>query len=270
MNVQKIIICTTAICRKNIHNICFPPIINKLNELKDIEIHWIINIDNVGNENEDQSETRKNLEIIIPKTYHTYFILPTDSSHPKAVNNIIHVIKKNNFDNDNIIFFWLEDDWKIDHTFDIYFLLQCMTKNTWIALTIGSLGTFQPSFIGNELFHKLFKKLSETVDAEKQIFYKRKKIIKNEELDIIYLMYGSRIKTFYQKLLVQYKSLSMLKNHYEINYDDKIDKQIFYSNKYCLILINEKIFIDVGRNWIKNTKLQKWNNDSKIITYIKN
>lgn len=144
---KKLIICTTAICRPEIHNICIPKVSDVLELLVGYNIYWIINIDNYSAHGITQEQTKNNFDLIISNKITKFFSLPTESSHPGAVNNIVNIIKSNNLLHDDNLYFWLEDDWKIDYEFNPNIILKYVYPKTWYSLAANYPG-FNPSILG--------------------------------------------------------------------------------------------------------------------------
>ena len=277
---NKIIICTTAICRPKLHNECLTPINKQFSKIDTYEIHWIINIDNYGANGETQEETRDNFNNLISNNIIKHFILPNTGSHPGAVNNILNVINENKLIEDGNIFFWLEDDWTIHYDFKLDFLFKYITPTTWCSLSTNFFG-LQPSLIGNDIFTKSFCELNLTTDAECQVGNNIKKYIKKEMLNFInistiyahnHMTYNSKViqkiidkdKNTHEKIKeIMTVKLNDKNNPTEYTHDQIID--FMSKNSYSIIIVTPKIFSDAGRDWIKDTDLVKWDKNSRDI-----
>lgn len=281
--INKLVICTTAICRSNLHNKCIPAINDKLLELKDINIYWIINIDNISAfSDETQEHTVNNFNEIISNKIKKHYICPKSPSHPEAINNITQLISDENLLTENTAIFWLEDDWFLNEQYfkTLMSFIKYINTNTIISLSSGCFG-LQPSIMGSSIFSLLFKKLRTNIDAEIQINVNKKKYIKQDEIDMLYLKYDVCKEKWSQKKLdkiLKYDSQKLIKNIFPVyvdNNNDPIDRSVdlfalINNNKYLLISVNVNLFTDIGREWIKNTNLIKWSKDdqSRNITYV--
>lgn len=117
---KTVLIGTTAINRSVLHSDNMPGWYNYINSLdrEKYDLRWIINVDYIEKLNEKQKTTRDNFRSII-KDIPIYFTNKNTytGNFLQACKTISGEIEKyvivNNLNPDDVIVFWLEDDWKL-------------------------------------------------------------------------------------------------------------------------------------------------------------
>jgi hypothetical protein len=240
--MKNIVIFTTAICRIDIHNTVLPNIIKMFNSV-DVELTYLINIDNVcGNNKYTQEETRENYIKYLKDTNIKYdFIISNTPCFFNAVKNLLLLSDK--YINEDSIIFWLEDDWYINDK-NIYKFKDIIEKNfehnLYISLTVLSKKDKQK----NRLFKKLFKKIPP---------YQFRPCIWSYNL----------FKSIFYSAIITSKN---------IGDPEQIVKNYSIENceKYEYDIIFYEIFVDIGRTWYKCNSIYKWNKNivNQYITYL--
>ena len=278
--MNTLVICTTAICRPELHNISIPAICNHLIKITGFKIHWIINIDNCfGNAPITQEDTKNNFEKIIPEFIKKYFIIPDTPSHPIAINNIYKCAMDNELLDKKCIYFWLEDDWVPTHgNFNIKLILSNMTPNQSHSVNLLSLN---PTFMGINFFSR-FVNLNTSSDAENQIAWKLKKEIKKSSVCFIDCHIAGIEKSINKnnKRIAKIFKYAKFNNidKYVVKFDNSLTPDIGRDKLNELMSTYDMVFTysyfsqlsDIGRNWIKSTNLIKWDKNnltSDLITY---
>lgn len=154
MNKTEIIIGTTAINRPCLHKDNMKEWYEWINLLdkKKYNINWFINVDYVEKLEATVEETILNLKEII-QDITTNFIISSENNGnflracKQIASNIDEFIDENDFDDNNIIIIWLEDDWKLNN---INIPLQEIIESYLSDLTYINL-----SFIRSNYIHAL-------------------------------------------------------------------------------------------------------------------
>lgn len=237
--MYELIVIMPAICREELHNICLPNIINILNNYEKFDkIYFVINIDNVIPNDNKQIETQNNfIELFKNTKIKLEFILSEKPCFFSAIKNLsIHIQK---YIKNNSIIFLLEDDWIIKDEFNLDILLDNFEQKSYILMKIQ--------------------------EKNPNLSLKKKKIVSKREKSLQYpynlspTFWGSEIFQNVFKYIIQS----------EIIYDPEmlLKEKVKEIPKNLFIYKKIKIFSDIGREWMKKNKYQKWNkftNDSKI------
>lgn len=270
--MNKLIICTTAICRKSIHDICFSLLNNELLKYENtVDIHMIVNVDKIEQLSETQEETVANIDRLITAKIKKYWICPEKPSHPQAVRNIYNFIYDNNMITDETVILWLEDDWKLLKPLDLNFLFRYMRPTVTISLVAHSYFGFRPSFIGSYIFKRMFSNINDDYDGEVQSYRNiYSYLLRKNELTLIYLF--SSYNQWYLNKLINYDRHKLIGELIKVcltddDYDSIIIQKI-NDNKIVAIFFDVNIFIDIGRKWMQTTNLRKWSKEKiSNITY---
>tara|TARA_B100001063_G_scaffold138607_1_gene129480 strand:+ start:9298 stop:10194 length:897 start_codon:yes stop_codon:yes gene_type:complete len=169
--MKTILIGTTSVNRPVLHNDNILEWYNWINALDKTKynIHWFINIDMIDKLNFSYNETKKNYENIIKDIPITFLQHPENKGNfLKACQRVSQQIEKhveeNNLKKDDVIIFWLEDDWKL-HTkivLDLQYLLETyMSNNCHMNLSFiraNYIHALAPGLINYNLWKKLHLK----------------------------------------------------------------------------------------------------------------
>lgn len=229
-----LLIITPAINRPNIHSISFPPIIKSIKQLK---TKWLIHIDNITHLKDSVERTKLNIENMINDSNIDIDIIT--SNKPCFFNSVRLLLNKSQhyFNSQLKGILFLEDDWYINpqlHQLVFYNYINNINNNKIISLT-----------------HR---------DREKDIL---------KHISFKPTIWGIEIyKTLFVSCFLNYNG--------KIIDPEKLLREEYsnHPNKYTNIEIeNDLIFIDLGRQWIIDEKLEvcKWDKHTTTgcITYQK-
>jgi len=261
MDINTIIVCTTALCRIEIHNIGLPDILQKLNDT-DKNIIWIINIDKTSKNNDKDTQNTQDNFIKLSKKLNNLKELKIHISN--QLGNFFTAVKyisKNIPDIPNSCMFWLEDDWIITKEFKFNDIIQnyLFDKNTFISLVKNSFCSFPPSIWG----YNIIKYMKRTfyrhpmTNPEELVKKYAKKLSQKEHKDINVLFFHVNINDI-QNLQDMYNTFKKYKNLYLVDINDKSNN--LYKNiestqiknlsgNKCIIFDNELHFGDIGHKW---------------------
>lgn len=287
-NIQnkKLVICTTAIIRPEMHTFTIGGFYDQLNKVINnykIDIYHIINIDSpekLVKSGFSSDITEKNLIKIIPKYVRVFINKTKTPNFLNACGNIIETIKENKLVGDEYLYFWFEDDWVIKNiSINILEVIETFANpNVYINMTNSVIGVTQPVIVGSNLFQKFFidaiisnnKYDPESNVRNTLINYLNKKHI---PVNIYFIECGDFGKK-YDMLYEERENLSFGK------YDVKIKstKKRFIVNKLneipkldlttvTSIIIHPIFFEDVGRKWSEQFNLIKWSKKNDTFTY---
>ena len=144
---MKIIILTAAILRGDYHKFSLGRFYNKFDKyLRKFDIEHLIHIDQPIHLKKYFTiyETIDILNEIIPNYVNKKIILNDNPGFLNAYKNLIIEAKKNETINNDIFYWWLEDDWECINTIDLYNLVNLskyMGKSS-IAFYNAPLGSF--------------------------------------------------------------------------------------------------------------------------------
>lgn len=284
--IKKLVICTTAIIRPDIHKISiggFYDHINKTIDKYKIEIYHIINIDSpekLVKLGASADITEKNLKELIPK-YVNIFVNKTEKPNfLNACGNIIEIIKKNKLIGEEYAYFWFEDDWIICNTIiNILDVVQFFTyPNTYINMTESVIGVTQPVIVGANLFKQFFIEAiagDKNYDPEANVRNTLINYLNKEKKSVnIYFFEFGNFGNKYDKLYKEcedhsfgkYKNkIKSAKTRIIINDLTKIPKLDI--STITSIIIHPIFFEDIGRLWSKKMQLVKWNKKNDTFTY---
>jgi len=288
---KNIIIGTTSINRPILHSDNIPDWYNWINSIdKNLyNINWFINIDWIEKLESTIEETKTNYLNII-KEIKVHF-LQSDTKNgnflqacKRISSNIEKYVNENNFNHDDVIIIWLEDDWKLNPS---NIPLQELIENYLSNLTSINLSFLRPNYIHalapSIISYKLWSKLhleawekqSTHIDPEHCAgLYFIKNYSRYEHINNITVISKKNIDENYfnQEFLNYEKSFytynfniddNLIKNEKYIN---KIDIKEFCKDKITFIRTTPSMCSDIGRNFMKNYNIIK----KKIIPNDKN
>lgn len=146
---MKIVIITTALCRPEIHNNSFSSYAKILNGL---DVKWFINVDNVSGEiKTSQKDTIANIHTHIGH-FNPVYITSAEPCFFTAVKVLIRMAEDYLKNTENIPILWLEDDWVINHQFNIADIInRCFVDKCYISLVFNMVGSFPPFIMDKRL-----------------------------------------------------------------------------------------------------------------------
>ena len=181
--MKHIVIGTTAINRPFLHNDNILDWYNWINntDRKKFKLHWFINIDMIEKLNSSFEETKNNFKNIIKNIPITFLKNPEGKGNflnacQRISKNIENHVVDNNLDKDNVIVFWLEDDWKlntkiafpIEYIIDNYMSNICHVNLSYIRNNY--IHALAPGLFNYKLWEKLhlqaWKEQKEHIDPE--------------------------------------------------------------------------------------------------------
>lgn len=144
--MKKLIICTTALSRKELHKTVFPKYIDLFNQMENFEKYWIINIDKPKQLPflNTQEESVEYFNTIIPKNIQLHTIVTDNACFMTAVANIVNKIKQLDIIPDLV--FWLEDDWEVVDTSFLQYI-KFVGPNCALPVTIHVTPLFTSNFL---------------------------------------------------------------------------------------------------------------------------
>ena len=217
---QKLVIGTTAIIRGDNHRASIGEFYRNYSEISEyFDVHHIISIDQPPKlmEHFCLQETLDLFEEIIPDFVNKHYLISNTPGFLRAYKDIMQKTKELNLINDNDIFWWFEDDWKVNRKLDFFKISQSfLVNNSAFIFSEGAhLGSFRAgplmsaTFLRNYFNLEALKVLNSTCDPEKQ--YSRwlsgiqrtngnqiieRKLASNESIQIVFLNIGkSQIKS---------------------------------------------------------------------------
>lgn len=164
---KTLLIGTTAINRSVLHNEMLPGWYKFINALdRNIyDIYWFINVDFIEKLKEDVETTKNNLRKIIKNIPITFIEKKNKDGHfLNACRNIAinmeNKIKEQSLCKDDVIVFWLEDDWKLsDNIIPLQLVIENYLSNlTYINLSFirkNYIHALAPSIINYNLWSKI-------------------------------------------------------------------------------------------------------------------
>lgn len=280
---KQLIIGTTSINRPLLHNDNINGWYNWINKIdkEKYELNWFINIDFIEKLETSVSETKQNFENII-KDIKIHFLESDDGKGnflkacKRVSTNIVNFVNENNFNLEDIIIIWLEDDWKLNEdNLDIEYIIENYLSNlSYINLSYirnNYIQALAPSIINYNLWFKVqytaWKEQEKHIDPEHCVgLYFLKNFIKYEKLDNLTIIRKTIKDDFFnQGYLNLEKSYYTYykKENYEIFNDKYIEKENikdFFKDKITFMRISNSLCIDgvnYGRNFMKNYDLIK-------------
>jgi len=304
---EKIIILTTAIPRTEIHNESigsFYENITMNNEYRNFEFIHIINIDSpkkVLDLGFNVEDTINNLKKIIPSFVSSHFLNSGIGDFSKAFQNLILRVREHVKEEDNYFVLWLEDDWKINKCFSILKLLNQFKKYQYFSFGFRSqiisnnpgiyskkLHQYLCSFLEKNYAITRLNKDPDLILISFQKYYLHTSILTNKKAIFFYQPKVPIVKDLNQnKYVTKYKEvlnkLDILKM--ETNSDDQLidlnnleeeeNTLYYFSNygtKYSYNAFKESEYsltYDLGRKWVSQHKIKKWNKDlGELTTYV--
>ena len=177
---KKIIICTTAIIRGDYQQESIGLFYDRFNKYLDgFEVIHIINIDK-PNQLLNYFLISQTIELfnkIIPLNITKIIIENNQPSFLSAFKNIMHKIEELNFDTQENIFWWFEDDWKPKQNYNIFQFHELFSiTNTAVSFTEkADLGSFKAGpIMSGSYFDNFFNiekigVMNQTCDPERQV-----------------------------------------------------------------------------------------------------
>jgi len=181
--MKTILIGTTSVNRPVLHKDNIPEWYNWINVLDKTkyDIHWFINIDMIDKLDFTYDETKENYENIIKDIPVTFLKYPEGKGNfLKACQRVSQTIEKhvidNNINKEDVIIFWLEDDWKLnkrvvldlDRIITLYMSNLCYINLSFIRTNY--IHALAPGLINYTLWEKLhlkaWKEQKEHIDPE--------------------------------------------------------------------------------------------------------
>jgi hypothetical protein len=164
---KTILIGTTAINRSELHKDMIPNWYDYINQLdrSKYDIQWFINVDYIEKLNEDIELTKNNLKSIITDIPITF--VDKDNKEGNFLNacrnigvNMDNFVKQQQLNKDNVIVFWLEDDWKlVNEKINLDDIIKNYLSNmTYINLSFirkNYIHALAPSIINYNLWSKI-------------------------------------------------------------------------------------------------------------------
>jgi hypothetical protein len=283
MSQIEIIIGTTAINRPNLHkdNIKeWYDWINSVDKTK-YNINWFINVDYVEKLEATVEDTILNFKDIIQDIPTNFLVsIENNGNFLKACKqiaiNIEEFIDENDFDDDNIIIIWLEDDWKLNNNaISLQEIIETYLSNlTYINLSFirsNYIHALAPSIIHWNLWKKLHLEAwinqEDHIDPEHCVgLYFINKFGKYQNIQNITVINKNIKKDYFnQEFLCKDKSYYTYHNEkYNIlknkKYLDKNKIKEFCENTITFIRISPSFCIDgvnYGRIFMEKNNLKK-------------
>ena len=289
--MKTIIIGTTAINRPDLHKNNIPiwyNWINKINKEK-YKIKWFINIDIIQKLDVTFEKTQENFKNII-KDIDVTFLKSEESKGnflkacQRVSSNIENYVLENNLNKEDVVIFWLEDDWRLIEqvALDLDYIIETyLTKSCYINFSFlkkNYIHALAPNLISYELWEKsnlaAWKKQNKHIDPEHCVgvyylkhFEKHSKYINN--ITII-TKFKNVTDDFFDRECLNYNNSYYT---YDINKDDNIIKNNFidkesiktrFNDKNMFIRITCGISSDLGRDYMSNIGLIK---DKKKVNF---
>tara|TARA_X000000950_G_C13738590_1_gene587475 strand:+ start:67 stop:1008 length:942 start_codon:yes stop_codon:yes gene_type:complete len=312
--MKTILIGTTSINRPKLHTNNIPEWYNWVKELDKTkyDIHWFINIDMIEMLNFTYKETKENYETIITDIPVTFLQSEGYGNFLKACQRLSQTIekyvKKNNLNEEEVIIFWLEDDWKLHKNivFPLAYIIENYMSNMCVInltfLTKNYIHALAPGLLNyklwKELHLKAWKKQKDHTDPESCV---GKYYLKNFQSKYNYINNITIIDKYPKKIHWKNEwirndpmidknnnlefNISFLhpKNSYytynikdnsniiQENYIKKEDIKIKFKNIVTFMRITTRFCDDLGRNDMKKYNLEKKRiqNNSNINFYIR-
>lgn len=282
--MKTILIGTTSVNRPALHENNIPDWYIWINSLdkKKYDIRWFINIDMIEKLNFTYDETKTNYETIIKDIPITFL------QHPEGKGNFLkacqrvsqtienHVVN-NNLNKDDVIIFWLEDDWKLNkkvlldlnRIIEMYMLTMCHINLSFVRANY--IHALAPGLINYKLWEKLhlyaWKQIKDNIDPEHGLGIYAKNTVCGEFDDMFNLTIINKYKKptedfFNSKFLNNTNSyytydidetINIIKN----NYIDKNKINTFFKDKPTFIRITCGCSNDIGRSFMKKYNLEK-------------
>ena len=296
--LNKIVIITPAIPRKNIHTESFKTLHSSLEGYKEknFKIVHIINIDcpkKILDLGYNLEETIDNFNRIIPEDIEKVYLHGFEPNFSNAYKRIWLEAEK--YMNDRSVILFFEDDWKIVNDFNYIKILSLIDNNFLLTshhfinnaphvmsnklynlynkyLKSTNISKIDPDYIrGN--FYKYFLRKKKILCNLKRVFLKEdeikkkeyyyKKTFKRKRIKKIEDLKFFRFNMRYYDLLLKEDELKVL-NESNVN-NCEIEK---YDIEFDLLTPVRNISYDIGRKWRDNINLKKWDKDNnKFKTY---
>lgn len=272
INKKTILVSSTCINRSELHKQILPSWYDFINVLdrKYYDIHWFINVDYIEKLNEDVETTKESLKNIIKDIPITFIEKESNDGHFfNACRNLAISIENKVIEEklaqDDVIVFWLEDDWKLeDDVIPLQELIEIYLSNlTYINLNClkqNYIHALAPSIINYNLWSKI------QLAAWKQKFTR---YIDPEHCSGLYFIKNN---CKFDKI----RNITVIQDKYRMKEIDNIYKyltgKVFvdYNNSYYTYY-NETTMINNERNddkYIEKSNVKDFNNDTIVFLRI--
>jgi hypothetical protein len=284
MEKKQIIIGTTSINRPILHSDNIPEWYEWINSVdKNIyNLSWFINVDCIDKLEYTVEETKQNYKNIIKDI--DIFFLESETGKgnflqacKRVSSNIEKYVDDNNFNPQNVIIIWLEDDWKLN---PINITLSELIDNYLSNLTLINLSFLRPNYIhalapsiqSYELWSKLnldaWKKQLTHIDPEHCAgLYFIKNYSRYEHINNITIISKKNIdenyfkqdflnneKSYYTYHFDNFDDLNLIKNE---RYIKKNEIKEFCNDKITFVRITPSFCNDIGRKFMNNLDIFK-------------
>lgn len=283
---KQIIIGTTSINRPLLHSDNIPEWYQWINQVDKTKynIDWFINIDWIEKLESTVEETKTNYKNIIKHIPIHFLELETGKGNflqacKRVSSNIEKFVNENNFDVNDVIIIWLEDDWKLN---PVNIPLQTLIENYLSNLTSINLSFIRanyihalaPSIISWELWSKLhleaWKRQNTHIDPENCIgLYFIKKFSKYEYINNITVISKKNIdEKYFKQGFLNYEKSYYTYDSNENNlimtdrYIEKNKVKDFCKDKITFMRLTPSICSDIGRNFMNKLDIFKNNKNS--------
>ena len=235
--MKHLLIGTTAINRSILHSDIIPEWSNFICKLdfNVWKVQWFINIDCIKNLTDTYEETKDNLLNIIDNRIDVN-ILPSKPPHfltacKLLTKNIKDYVDTNNLNQNEVVIFWLEDDWKLNINYPQnvnigYLIDNFLHNNHYLTLTYirnNYIWALAPSFVSYDLWLDLFYNgwVNETRDIDPEHCmgqYYRKKYGNPENLKNLTLINKKIDESFMNQGFMNFENsnYSYLNQTYEV------------------------------------------------------
>jgi hypothetical protein len=272
MNKKHLLIGTTAINRPILHSDIIKEWGDWVRKLDNSwSLAWFINVDYIESLGASYDETKENLLKEIDNWDNRFDIkfLPKKKAHflnacKKISQNMVDYVNDNNINENNVVIFWLEDDWKLNvqyphinikHIVDDYlngyhYFNLTFIRNNYIWALAPSLSNYK---LWKQLFYEGWKNETRDIDPEHSIgLYYRKRYGHPDNIINITLInkkikehyfsqkFLSAVNSYYSYVNPKYKLLPHKENYIAT---DKFTQPIFGDNM-VMIRMSPNMSID--------------------------
>ena len=283
--MERIIILTPAIPRPNLHKESVKSFYDNILMNKDYKNYDIIHIINIDNPKKISSlgstieDTINNFDSIIPSFVKKIYINDGEANFTKAYIKLF--LKVEEFLNQSKCYIiWLEDDWLFKKNYSIIKILNIIKDYKFSTFSLRTMFySNNPCIYSKEVYleyiklikqkKKYFLNANTDPDCILHCFHKFNfcRILTNKIIIIINSkikdekLYNNKYLNSYKS---KYKSLNKLLIDIDTNY--KLNKEIKIDEKsQLLFFFAETICEDIGRKWMIENKLKKWDKNSTDI-----
>ena len=282
--MKNIIIGTTSINRPQLHNTNISEWYNWINSVdkSQYNLKWFINIDYIEKLKVSVEETQKNYESLIKQIPLKFLNSGGEKGNflkacQRVSSNIESYILENNYNDDDCIIIWLEDDWKLkNENIPLQELIENYLGNlSYINLSYiraNYIHALAPSIISYGLWKKLhleaWKNQKNHIDPEHCVgLYFLKNFMKYEELTNITII------NQYKKINKDFFNQGFMNNEksyytYDVTNENNIINNKYIKKEECKEFVKDKIIFyritcsscnDIGRKYMESLELIKDN-----------